>query len=129
MNVANIICLHHLTPIRPSLPTHRADLDLYVAVVSAAGPSLADLLGKRVNVSRWLVQCQATARDLASSSSSVNLDALPSVDPTPQPVPFFFYGEEGDEAIATAAASATSGPAGGSKKQQQQAPKGGARPR
>ena len=126
MNVANIICLHHLTPIRPSLPTHRADLDLYVAVVSAAGPSLADLLGKRVNVSRWLVQCQATARDLASSSSSVNLDALPSVDPTPQPVPFFFYGEEGDEAIATAAASDTSGPAGGSKKQQQQAPKGGA---
>ena len=96
-----------------------------MAIASAASAEvLTDLLAsgaKRANVTRWLVQCQSTAADLAASAPgagtvAVNLDGLVSIAPAAQPVPFFFDGEEDEAAVAAAAAAAkpsTGGAKGG----------------
>ena len=98
---------------------------------SASAEVLTDLLasgGKRANVTRWLVQCQSTAADLAASAPgagtvAANLDGLVSIAPAAQPVPFFFDGEEDEAAVAAAAAAAK--PSTGAAKKQG-APAGGA---
>ena len=118
-----------------------ADLDLYMAIASSASAEvLTDLLAsgaKRANVTRWLVQCQSTAADLAASAPgagtvAVNLDGLVSIAPAAQPIPFFFDGEEDEAAVAAAAAAAkpstgaaNKGGKGGDAKKQG-APAGGA---
>ena len=98
---------------------------------SASADVLTDLLAsgaKRANVTRWLVQCQSTAADLAASAPgagtvAANLDGLVSIAPAAQPVPFFFDGEEDEAAVAAAAAAAK--PSTGAAKKQG-APAGGA---
>ena len=101
-----------------------------MAIASAASAEvLTDLLtsgAKRANVTRWLVQCQSTAADLAASAPgagtvAVNLDGLVSIAPAAQPVPFFFDGEEDEAAVAAAAAAAkpsTGAAKGGDAKKQ-----------
>ena len=98
---------------------------------SASAEVLTDLLtsgAKRANVTRWLVQCQSTAADLAASAPgagtvAANLDGLVSIAPAAQPIPFFFDGEEDEAAVAAAAAAAK--PSTGAAKKQG-APAGGA---
>lgn len=110
-----------------------ADLDLYMAIVSAASSDvLTDLLSGHSNVTRWLVQCQATAAELAATAPGqvaagtklppISLDKLVTIAPPAQPVPFFFYGDEDEDVVAAAAASsaaaapAAAGNVGGNKK-------------
>lgn len=109
-----MLLIHSLIPVSFS-PLNSADLDLYMAIASAASAEvLTDLLTsgtKRANVTRWLVQCQSTAADLAASAPgagtvAVDLDGLVSIAPAAQPVPFFFDGEEDEAAVAAAAAAA-----------------------
>ena len=107
---------------------------------SASAEVLTDLLAsgaKRANVTRWLVQCQSTAAELAASAPgagtvAAKLDGLVSIAPAAQPVPFFFDGEEDEAAVAAAAAAAkpstgaaNKGGKGGDAKKQG-APAGGA---
>ena len=109
-----MLLIHSLIPVSFS-PLNSADLDLYMAIASAASAEvLTGLLTsgtKRANVTRWLVQCQSTAADLAASAPgagtvAVDLDGLVSIAPAAQPVPFFFDGEEDEAAVAAAAAAA-----------------------
>jgi len=109
-----------------------ADLDLYMAIASAASSDvLSELISGHANVTRWLVQCQSTASELATAAPGqvaaesrlppVGLDKLVVIAPPAQPVPFFFYGDEDDDVVAAAAKSASAAPAaaagkGGGKK-------------
>jgi len=102
---------------------------------SASAEVLTDLLtsgAKRANVTRWLVQCQSTAADLAAAApgagaAAVNLDGLVSIAPAAQPIPFFFDGEEDETAVAAAAAAAkpSTGAARGGKDGKAKGGKGG----
>ena len=95
-----------------------------MAIGSAASSDvLANLLSGHTNVTRWLVQCQSTAADLAATAPGqvasgtklppISLCKLVAIAPPAQAVPFFFYGDE-DENVVAAAATASSAPAASS---------------
>ena len=95
----------------PSASATLADLDLALAIGSAAGSGLSDLAGSGRNVRRWLVQCSETAYDLSGRAAGdtkvpppEGLGGIIEITPTPRPAPFFFYGGEGEDAPAAASA-------------------------